>query len=271
MKGPPETPSQSGNVLFFILVALFLFAGLSYAVTSSSRTGSQNVETEEESIERAVVHSCETQVNTAYTRLRVRGCEGYEISYELPDGSNSNPNAPSDKSCHIFHPYGAGASPCSQNEQLVEWTNGVGVTISGNTITNTSTTGWGNAGASSTQVLPANTDGYIKTTLNGAKLFFGWSATDTDQNFPSIQYGMHNRGGGNLEPFISGSKKSPFGTWANGDVVELSRDNGVISYKKNGSTFYVAPGTYNGPLVVDVSVYTLNMQVINTYVSEGFE
>jgi len=43
--------------------------------------------------------------------------------------------------------------------QAVEWTNAVGVTVSGNSLTKTAANGWGNAGASSLQSIASGRTG----------------------------------------------------------------------------------------------------------------
>lgn len=263
---------QSGNVLFMILIAVVLFAALSYAVTNGTRTGASNAQTEKEQIERAVGHSCETQLNTALTRLRTfNGCTTEQISYELPDGSNSNPNAPSDKSCHIFHVNGAGASPCSMNETPVIWTNVVGAEVNGNSYTRTAVDdGWNESGASSTQVLPANTDGYAKYTVTANKKMFGLSETDTNAHYSSIDYAIYTQSGNILQVY-EGYKRGDFGAWAAGDILEVSRTAGVISYKKNGVTFYTSSTLSNSSLIVDTAIYTEGAALSNALVSENFE
>lgn len=40
------------------------------------------------------------------------GCTSQQISYELPSGANTNPLAPSDKSCNVFNPNGGNSYPC---------------------------------------------------------------------------------------------------------------------------------------------------------------
>lgn len=103
---------QNGNALFLILIAVALFAALSYAVTQSSRGGG-SIDREEQMINQAVSEQCSAAVNYAVNKLKlVGGCAASEISYELDDGSNANANAPADKSCHIFHANGAGVAPC---------------------------------------------------------------------------------------------------------------------------------------------------------------
>jgi hypothetical protein len=52
----------------------------------------------------------------------VNQCSAVEISYERPDGSNSNPAAPTDKSCHVFSPGFVGAPLCGA------WLDGSGCT-----------------------------------------------------------------------------------------------------------------------------------------------
>lgn len=103
---------EAGNALFLILIAVALFAALSYAITQSSRGGG-GIEKEQEMLDTAVAQQCEASVDHGIMRLDiVNGCSEDEISYELADGTNENPNNPSDTSCFIFHSDGAGVAPC---------------------------------------------------------------------------------------------------------------------------------------------------------------
>lgn len=105
--------TQAGNVLFLILIAVTLFAALTYAITNSSRSGKTDISQEKAQLSEAVGNSCTSSVNAAVLRLSMAGkCSNSQISYEQPDGTNPNPAAPADKSCHIFHPAGGGVSPC---------------------------------------------------------------------------------------------------------------------------------------------------------------
>lgn len=109
-----DTSQQNGNILFLILIAVALFAALSYAVTSSSRSGNPSVSKEKAQLAAGVSDSCSAAVNTGTMRVKmVNGCTDSQISFELPDGSNANPSAPSNKKCHIYHPAGAGVAPCT--------------------------------------------------------------------------------------------------------------------------------------------------------------
>lgn len=93
---------QSGNALFLILIAVALFAALSYAITSSSR-GSGGIEEEQETLDAAVVQQCAAMVEYGENKLKsLNGCSDSELNYELPDGSNANGDAPPDGSCDLF-------------------------------------------------------------------------------------------------------------------------------------------------------------------------
>lgn len=106
-------PRSSGNVLFLILVAVALFAALSYAVTHSTRSGGGDIAKEKATLAAGVSDDCNATVNAAVTRMTVAGnCTSQQISYQLPDGSNSNPLAPVNKSCNVFHTAGGGVAPC---------------------------------------------------------------------------------------------------------------------------------------------------------------
>ena len=101
---------QSGNALFLILIAVALFAALSYAVTQSGRGGG-SIDKENAEILAAQVMQYGAQVEQIITRLKViPGCSDTEISFERSpfDGSDVyyNSNSPLDFSCHVFHANG---------------------------------------------------------------------------------------------------------------------------------------------------------------------
>lgn len=103
---------EKGNALFLILIAVALFAALSYAITSSSRGGG-NIEKEQAMIDEGLNENCTANIERGQNVLKLlNGCSNDEISYEIAGGVNSNPLAPPDKSCHMFDNAGAGAYPC---------------------------------------------------------------------------------------------------------------------------------------------------------------
>jgi hypothetical protein len=105
---------QHGNVLFIILIAIALFAALSYAVTQSSRDAGSKSTFNTASVKVSQSISFITNVRNAIVKLRIlNGCDYTEISFEgTSDPSDSywyyNPNSPLDNSCHVFHPNGGG-------------------------------------------------------------------------------------------------------------------------------------------------------------------
>ena len=111
---------SNGNVLFLILIAVALFAALSYAVTQSTRSGGGNTSAEKGELNAAALNNYVLTLRTAMTRLRItNGCSREKLSFEPPPFSGSgvyfNPNAPTDKSCHIFHPNGGGVAELKPN------------------------------------------------------------------------------------------------------------------------------------------------------------
>ncbi|MGM0423221.1 MAG: hypothetical protein ACQEQL_09025, partial [Pseudomonadota bacterium] len=108
--------SQKGNALFLILIAVALFAALSYAVTQSGRDAA-GIEEEQELLDAGVAQQCEGAVNHAIKRVKtLNGCQPDQISYEIEGGINVNDDAPADESCHLFRENGGGATPCGAYE-----------------------------------------------------------------------------------------------------------------------------------------------------------
>jgi len=95
---------QSGNALFLILIAVALFAALSYAVTNSSRDGS-GIDRENAEIAASQIMQTMANVKTAVDRLVLSGCQKVQISFEgveLPsNASDPHTNTPTDGSCKV--------------------------------------------------------------------------------------------------------------------------------------------------------------------------
>lgn len=116
--------SQSGNVFFYILMAIVLFAALSYAVSQGNR-GNTSMLTDQQAklVAQEVIEYAQT-VAGAVQKLKLRGCSDTQISFEnTVETGYTNTNAPTDKSCHIF----------DLNGGSINYNNGLGVwLITGN-------------------------------------------------------------------------------------------------------------------------------------------
>ena len=89
--------SEHGNVLFLILIAVALFAALSYVVTQSSRSGSGNIGKEDAKLAAAEILNYVTSVQTAVQTLMLRReCGINKLTFDNPFDNNAhvNPNAP---------------------------------------------------------------------------------------------------------------------------------------------------------------------------------
>ena len=104
---------SSGNIIFIIFTAVVLFGALTFVATSGNKSSKTGLIEHQSELDESVIRACNTSVNAAITRLKAnKGCKTSEISYELPSGDNPNPDAPNDKSCHVFDSNGAGLEPC---------------------------------------------------------------------------------------------------------------------------------------------------------------
>jgi hypothetical protein len=92
-----------------ILIAVALFAALSYAVTQSGR-GSGSVDRERAMLAASSLVQTESRFQQAIMRLQLAyKCSETQLSFDNTVVTGyTNATAPSDKSCHIFDPAGAG-------------------------------------------------------------------------------------------------------------------------------------------------------------------
>lgn len=150
------------------------------------------------------------------------------------------------------------------NFQSFSWTNTVGVSVSGNNLTKTATTGWGNAGASSMQTI-ASGDGYVEVTATQTTTarIFGLAHTDANQGWTSIDFAFDLDNGGTIYIFESGNNRGTFGTYATGDKLRVAIESGIVKYKKNGTVLYTSSVTPTYPLLVDTALYSFGSVLSN--------
>ncbi len=102
--------SQSGNVLFYILIAVAMLAALSFAVSQGNRGGTQGLNEDRAKLYAGEIIEYANTVANAVAQIKLRGYSDTEISFENSIVSGyGNPNC-TDDVCKIFHPSGGGLS-----------------------------------------------------------------------------------------------------------------------------------------------------------------
>ncbi|HKQ52746.1 MAG TPA: S8 family peptidase, partial [Pyrinomonadaceae bacterium] len=140
----------------------------------------------------------------------------------------------------------------------VAWKNVVGATASGNDLTKTATTVWGNAGAASTRAISYG-DGYMEFTVaeTNTSRVVGLSNGDSNQSHTDVNFGFYQYVGGNILYIMeNGTNRGNMGTYATGDKLRVSVEDGHVYYYQNGTLLYTSGLTPTYPLLVDTALYT---------------
>lgn len=82
------TRSEKGNALFLILIAVALFAALSYAVTQSGRGGG-SVDREQALISASQVTQYGAGLRTTITRMIITGTDAYNLDFTTTSGASN--------------------------------------------------------------------------------------------------------------------------------------------------------------------------------------
>ena len=99
---------NSGNVLFLILVAVALFAALSYAVTQSTRAGGGSADKEKLTTDSAAIIQYPVSLQTAVTRQMIgNGTDATSLLFDAPASFGGMTAAQLAR--QAFHPTGGGA------------------------------------------------------------------------------------------------------------------------------------------------------------------
>ena len=152
----------------------------------------------------------------------------------------------------------------------VFWTNVVpGVTASGNDLTKTAATAWGNAGAVSIKTIPFG-DGYVEWTASetDTSRAIGLGNGDTSQGLGDIAFAFYMYASSNaLYVYESGSGRGIVGSYATGDRLRVAVEDRVVTYWKNGELLYKSNLTAKYPLLADTALYTTGATITDVVIS----
>ena len=125
--------------------------------------------------------------------------------------------------------------------QNVAWTNAVGVTASGNSLTRGGADAGWSAGAVSTATLTSG-NGYMEFTATETSSYrmCGLSHDNSSQSYTDIDFALFLLSNGSVEIFEDGASRGTFGTYATGDVFRVALVNGVVQYSQNGTLLYTS-------------------------------
>jgi hypothetical protein len=152
--------------------------------------------------------------------------------------------------------------------EAVVWTNAVGVSVAGNTLTKTAKKGWGNAGAASTRAVSSGS-GYAEFTLTttSRETMFGLSNGDTNQGYADIDYAFYANSRGVLLVYEKGVRVASFGSYAVNDRVRVSVEAGVVRYWRNGVLLRTSSAAATYPLRVDTALNNAGSTVNNVFIA----
>lgn len=149
----------------------------------------------------------------------------------------------------------------------IVWTDLVGVSVNGNTITKTAAGGWGNGGAASVNTLPANVDGWVEYTLdtqNGRRTF-GLSDVNTDADYTTVDYGWYTNSTSVYVHINGVNQSNQIGQI--GDKLRVERVGSSIYFKRNGATVYTVVSGYTGAMIADASINETGYKINNAKAS----
>ena len=149
-------------------------------------------------------------------------------------------------------------APSSWTQQAVRWTNGVNVSVSGNTLVKTGGCGGcADAGAASEQRIAAGDGGVFFAATDPTPLrFVGLTWGEPTHQPTHIKFALRVQGGV-AEVRESGSYRTDVRIGA-GDVLGVTVSGGKVKYSKNGTVFYESSAELRYPLAVDAVIYDTN-------------
>ncbi|WP_306639587.1 hypothetical protein [Sanyastnella coralliicola] len=145
------------------------------------------------------------------------------------------------------------------NDYDSEWEEVIGIAKTATTLTKTAADGWGNAGASSDNVLKPNEAGWVSYTPPNTTghIAFGFSDLDKDQHYSSIDYCMLVDASGMLKGYSNGSLLFA-GSYAAGDVLTITRQDNEYIFTQNTTVLHTSNDYSREPMIADLAIYRNN-------------
>lgn len=124
--------AERGNVLYYILIAIVLLAGLTFAIQQGSRSSTSALTADQARIAADSIIDYANTVAGAVSKLKLRNCTETQLSFQNAStgATYTNASAPSNKSCHVFDMAGAKLNwvePSGFSAGAVELTGGCNV------------------------------------------------------------------------------------------------------------------------------------------------
>lgn len=117
----------------------------------------------------------------------------------------------------------------------VRWPFQTGVTEDNDVLTKTAANGFGNSGGVSTNIFPANTDGWIEFFGGVGGYVIGFAVDERHFN-TSLQHGLYlSSSAGFAFSSYEGNTNTPLGTWLPTDLFRIERVGTQVMYFKNGA------------------------------------
>ena len=162
----------------------------------------------------------------------------------------------------------SGSQPLSEP---VVWKSAVGVSVSGNSLTKTAATGWGNAGGVSTKALVSGS-GYVEVTASEAttKRMFGLGNGNASTSYGDIEFAIY-LDAGTVRVYEKGVLRGTFGTFVSGDKVRVAVESGVVKYRRNGTLLYSSAMAPVYPLRVDSAFNSQSATLKSAVVSGSWQ
>jgi len=156
-------------------------------------------------------------------------------------------------------------------ENVLQWTNAVNVTVSGNSLTKQGggVAVW-DAGAVSSQTITAG-DGYVEFTVleTNKNRMCGLSNGDSNQNYADIDFAWYAYDDGTLYVFEDGVNRGSFGSFTTGDRLRVAVEGGVVKYRKNGMLLYTSATAPTYPLLVDTAFSAMGATISDAVIGGG--
>ena len=248
----PHIKSQSGNALWFILVAIALLAALTFALTQNSSKQADNLSSEQA---RIVAQQTMRDFNE-YTQgvqklMQFNNCSESQISFENtfidPPSTYHNPKSPPDHRCKMFMPEGAG---------LVRRSAPTGLHDRSKVAADTR---WAVAGNLSVNGVGPENEEETTCTTNCAELVMGNEFVDPEvcrqyNQLLKINDGQPVAAGSSVdweEPYIG---EFTAGTSSSERIYEGSGDETSLLWGRTSACFYTTQGAYKNHQIYHVLI-----------------